>query len=142
MPPANLLASERYARDRRQDALGREGPHRPRAGEHYDALGRVADPAGEPDREAVRAERRRGGLDLLDAAIPQPAAVIDHLVVDQLADTALDAERMAPRRQPPVLERAEDDLRVRLEDRRVLERSLRDVPLIGVGIGSEHAEHR
>ena len=42
------------------------------------------------------------GLDLVDAAVPQVAAVVDHLVVEQLLDPALDAERVARagRRRP------------------------------------------
>ena len=42
---------------------------------------RVADPAGVADRVAVRAERAAVGLDLLDAPVPEVAAVVDDVVV-------------------------------------------------------------
>ena len=58
---------------------------------------RVADPARVPDRVAVRAERRGRRLDLLDPAVPEVAAVVDHVVVEQLLDPALHAERVALR---------------------------------------------
>ena len=70
-----------------------------------------------PDGEAVGAEGAGRGVELLDAAVPEVAAVVGDPVAEELLDPQLDPVRMALGRQPPPLERAEDAVGGRLEDR-------------------------
>src|SRR5437588_8921354 len=86
------------------------------------------------------AEGGRGGVDLLDAPVLEPAAVVEHLMPLELLDPDPDALRVAPRRQPPGAQRAEDPVGIRLEDGRLAERPL-GYRALGVGdVRREHAE--
>ena len=81
---------------------------------------------------AVRREGAGGRIDLLDAPVPEVAALVDHVIAAQLLDAQLNAERVALRRQPAALQRAEDGVRVRLEEREVVVRALRDGAVVVV----------
>jgi hypothetical protein len=67
----------------------------------------------------VGAQRGRGGIQLLDAAMPELAAVVDDVVLLELLDPPLDSERVAAGRQAPALHRAEHAVGVGLEHRAV-----------------------
>ena len=99
-----------------------------------------------PDRVAVGAEGAGRGIQLLDPAVPQVAAVVDHVVAHQLVDPQLHAEWVPLGGQPAPLEGAEDTVRVRLEEREgpvgaLLHRTAL-VPVLVRPIGSHAVEQR
>ena len=98
--------------DRRHHARTSERVRHVGAGQH-----RCSQPAGVADGVAMGAERTRGGVELLDPAVPEVAALVGHAVAEQLLDPELHPVGMALRRKPPPLECAEHAVGVRLEDR-------------------------
>src|SRR5215210_8284770 len=75
---------------------------------------------------AVRAERGRSRIDLLDAPVPEVAAVVHDMIALELLDPQLYPERMAAGGQTVALEGAEDAVGIRLEGRGVAVGALRD----------------
>src|SRR3954464_11154903 len=118
--PSSLGARQMQALDGRHYAAALELARDRGAGQHHDALGGVAQPAGVPNRVAVRAERADGHIQLLHAAVPEVAAVVDDVIAGQLLFAHPDAERVALGRQATALERAEHAVGVTLEDQDAL----------------------
>ena len=72
--PAAAGAPPAAARPARE--LGRQRG----SGKHDHGLLGVSEPRGVAERVAVRAEGARGGVELLDPAVPELAALVDHVV--------------------------------------------------------------
>ena len=58
---------------------------------------KVAHPTRVPDREPVGADGGRRRLDLVDPAMPEVTALVDHVVVEQVFDPALHAQGVPAR---------------------------------------------
>src|SRR5256714_10386351 len=115
---------EPLSRDAWEHALGGEARRQVGARQHHHRLLRIAQPRRVGNGEAVGGERHARGLDLLDAPVPQVAALVEHVVVVQLIYAALDAERMALGGHAPALEGGEHAVGGRLEHRGLAERAL------------------
>src|SRR5436305_12157392 len=101
-------SAQRTSSNRRDHALAAEALGQPRPGQHDHALGRIADPARVRDRVAVSREGRRRRVDLLDAAVPEVATLVDELVLLELLDPPPHAQWVPLRRHALALEGADD----------------------------------
>jgi hypothetical protein len=91
------------------------------------------------DGVAVRGQRRRGGVDLLDPPEPQLAALVLDVVLEQLDDPPLDPERVALRGDALAVQGAEHPVGVRLEHRHRAVRAVRHRALEVAGLRLERA---
>src|SRR4051794_12001487 len=79
---------------------------------------------------AMGAERGARRVDLLYPALPESAAVVDHLILLELVDPQAEPMRMALGREATRLERAEDGVGAGLEHGRLAEGALGNGALV------------